>query len=611
MNSYKTKYAFLLILILFFSASVAQDSSALPEIDIDPAWPKDSVVLLVGQMESDGRFMQADSIQKALIYSMLDSLRLHTVSLKLVETELQACPADSLQELLHLNTRKACILLSLGNYPEAGSLFRANVENAKSLSQERLSINYGGLAMIFHNQAELDSAHKYSDLFLQMSRELKDTNKIAEALKIKGNLYWSAGDYRASLQTHLQAEGYCDSSLLGSLYNEIGRDYYYLKEDDSAFLFMQKAIGIRAAIGDSYGSCVSLGNIGQLYFSMNRMTEAWQYFDSCEHLAHSYNYMDMVAWMKKAKSTFCQKAGDYKEALTYYQSYSIISEELISDNNDVRFAIEKARSNAAFTRQSNRLLLQEREVDKLRNLRMTYVVLALSLLVLITVLSIIIIRLNARKRNLELRQRLKRMQMNPHFIFNSLNHLQQHILQNDVVASNRYLNRFSGLMRTALENSLEDLVPFAQEVDFIKKYLELEAMRFDERFQWKLELDEHLQTQSLKIPSMLLQPFIENAIWHGLLPKQEGQRLLEISFKLKDDVLQCEIRDNGIGRERSWQIRKKEQKDKKSLGIDISRQRLEALSKIYAKPFRMAFVDLKEGAEARGTMVRLEFPKIV
>ncbi len=178
---------------------------------------------------------------------------------------------------------------------------------------------------------------------------------------------------------------------------------------------------------------------------------------------------------------------------------------------------------------------------------------------------------------LETELRVNRALMNPHFVFNSLNTLQTFILKNENDRANNYLVKFSKLMRKILENNMTESISLEMEIDILRKYLDIENLRFEEMVIYTIRVDIGLRASAVNIPIMMLQPFIENAIWHGLLPKS-GKKTLEISFSpYQAGYIQCIIEDNGLGKQES----ERPDPDKKSLGIGFVEQRLQLFNKIH------------------------------
>jgi hypothetical protein len=202
-----------------------------------------------------------------------------------------------------------------------------------------------------------------------------------------------------------------------------------------------------------------------------------------------------------------------------------------------------------------------------------------------------------------------RAQMNPHFMFNTINSMQEVVLGNDDKTARIYFSDFAKMMRMILENSTQKLITIESEIAFLKLYLGFEKLRFKEKFEVKLEVDERLETTFIKIPAMLIQPFIENAINHGLLHKENNGVLLvkfeEILIDSKT-FLKCTIEDNGIGRDASKRLNDWKEKSHNSMATSVSSERIELLNSLMDDmEFSLSIIDLKEGEIALGTRVEL------
>lgn len=202
-----------------------------------------------------------------------------------------------------------------------------------------------------------------------------------------------------------------------------------------------------------------------------------------------------------------------------------------------------------------------------------------------------------------------RAQMNPHFVFNSLNSIQHFILTNKSNDAGKYLNKFARLMRMILNNSDKSQITVREEIEYLQLYMELEAMRFDNKFTWHIDISDDIDTDYIEIPAMLLQPYVENAILHGLTPRGEGGKL-EIILRMQGNTLLCRIRDNGIGRERARDMRQLSgRKDHRSLGMKITSDRLELINNLHGSQLSMTITDLKnEDGSPAGTQVDIFIP---
>lgn len=200
-----------------------------------------------------------------------------------------------------------------------------------------------------------------------------------------------------------------------------------------------------------------------------------------------------------------------------------------------------------------------------------------------------------------------RSQMNPHFIFNALNSVNSFIANNDERTANRYLTNFSTLMRSVLENSEQDFIPLEKEIQLLGLYLELEHTRFKDKFDFEVNIDKEIQINEFQIPPMLLQPYIENAIWHGLRYKKE-KGLLQINVnKINKESIEIAIIDNGIGREESKALKSKNQLMHKSKGMQNIKQRVVILNEMYKDKVDVFVNDLNE--DKTGTKVVLILKK--
>lgn len=217
------------------------------------------------------------------------------------------------------------------------------------------------------------------------------------------------------------------------------------------------------------------------------------------------------------------------------------------------------------------------------------------------------LKLKHEKELLELEAKALRAQMNPHFIFNSMNSIKSLINKNENDKAASYLTTFSKLIRTLFQNSDKREVSLYEELETCKFYTQLEKMRFGDKVEFVFNVDERIDLKDFKVPALILQPFIENAIWHGLIPKQTGG-IVTISVKKNDGAVQCIIEDNGIGREQSKQYKPQYEATYQSKGIGLTQSRLE-LDKLLNEREDAIFIIDKEDENGRseGTKVIISF----
>jgi hypothetical protein len=219
------------------------------------------------------------------------------------------------------------------------------------------------------------------------------------------------------------------------------------------------------------------------------------------------------------------------------------------------------------------------------------------------------LELNFEQQLAEIQMMALRAQMNPHFIFNCLNSIQLYTTSNDAAKASDYLNRFSQLIRLVLENSRSKQVTLSNELEALRLYLEMEAMRFKNKLRFTIEVEASLDNELIEIPPLLLQPYVENAIWHGLMHKPEGG-LVQVKVELlQEDCLLITISDDGIGRARARELKSLSATRHKSFGMKVTGERISLINRLYQTHTRVQVHDLTDASgHPAGTEVVLEIP---
>ena len=209
----------------------------------------------------------------------------------------------------------------------------------------------------------------------------------------------------------------------------------------------------------------------------------------------------------------------------------------------------------------------------------------------------------------ELEQKALRAQMNPHFIFNCLNSVQEFMLDNDALNANKYLSNFARLIRQTLDNSLQPLISVADEVRYLTTYLDLEEMRFKNNFRYSIQIDARIAPSQTFIPGMLLQPYVENAIRHGIQYKEGQQGQIEITLSLEHELLICTILDNGVGREAAQVFKTEQHIEYQSRGMQLTQERIDMLNKNLDPKIVVEVIDcMAADGTAAGTKIMICFP---
>jgi putative methionine-R-sulfoxide reductase with GAF domain/streptogramin lyase len=217
--------------------------------------------------------------------------------------------------------------------------------------------------------------------------------------------------------------------------------------------------------------------------------------------------------------------------------------------------------------------------------------------------------MDTQKKMAEVEMQALRAQMNPHFIFNCLNSINRYIVKSDQATASRYLTRFSKLIRLILDNSNSKNILLSNELEALGLYIEMEALRFDKKFAYDIHVARNINKDGIEVPPLIIQPYVENAIWHGLLQKEE-QGHLQVNISMKNEgMLECVIEDNGIGRERSKELKSKSATSRKSLGMKLTEDRLAILNKHTELNASVEIHDLKsDSGVALGTRVTILIP---
>lgn len=360
--------------------------------------------------------------------------------------------------------------------------------------------------------------------------------------------------------------------------------------------------------------------IANAYIAQDKYEQAIPYLEKSIVEADSDDDLIVQKDATRKLSEVYEYKGDFTKALQTYQAYvSVVDTLYIRKEQEISRA---ARFNREISTKQSRIkgLEQERELSQSKyDLALTeqqlvegnvrrqkWVIYSLIFgLILLGLTTFFFYRSNQQQKlaNNLLALKSLRSQMNPHFIFNALNSVNNYIAKSDERSANRYLSDFSTLMRSVLENSEEDFIPLSKELELLELYVKLEHSRFPDKFDYKVKLDEHIDVAAFQIPPMLLQPYIENAIWHGLRYREE-KGYLNIDLRQKDkDTIVITITDNGIGRKKSAQLKTQSQKKQKSKGMGNIKKRVAILNDMYKDKVDVRISDL----ETNGTGTKVLF----
>lgn len=517
------------------------------------------------------------------------------------------------------------VLVKLGNayllhkeYAESSKVLNEVVNSRKLNDKQRVEV-YINLGKDFEKLNE----PKKSLTWYEKALDLAKKNNFDNIVDINEGL----ANASMKLGRHKEAEGFIKNSL--SLNANGNFDSKKLRANNSAADFYNsnqlydKEIEIRK---DNLANAVALEKTGRIASDSIKLP-ILNYKIATAYIAQD-KYKEAIPYLKKsiieadkAKDIVVEKdatrklsealrtVGDFEKALESYQNYVDLvdtlylrKEQQISQaarfRNDIASKQERITSlEKEWRLQQSKMELayKNQELTVESNKRQQWTIYSLLLgLVLLGLLTLFIFRNNRQQKltNNLLALKSLRSQMNPHFIFNALNSVNHYIATNDERNANRFLSQFSSLMRSVLENSEEDVIPFSKELELLQLYTKLEHSRFKDKFDYVFQIDERIAIDSFMIPPMLLQPYVENAIWHGLRYREEKGELAIVVESLDNDKIQVRIKDNGIGRKKSAELKTANQKKQKSKGMDNIKKRIGIINDMYKDKVDVVVRDL-------------------
>lgn len=363
--------------------------------------------------------------------------------------------------------------------------------------------------------------------------------------------------------------------------------------------------------------------IANAYIAQDKYEEAIPYLERSIAAASSKSDLVVQKDATRKLSEVYRQQGEFDLALETYQKYVAVVDTLyVRKEQEISRA---ARLNREIAITQNRItgLEQERELSESKydlalaeqrlteesNKRQLWIIYSLVFgMFFMSLAAFFFYRSNQKQKlaNNLLALKSLRSQMNPHFIFNALNSVNNYISKHDERSANRYLSDFSTLMRTVLENSEEDFIGLPRELELLELYLKLEQSRFPDKFSYSIKVEDSVDREAYKIPPMLLQPYLENAIWHGLRYR-EKPGFLKVHLSQKNDTLVICIEDNGIGRRKSAALKTSHQKKQRSTAMDNIQKRIAILNDMYKNNISVTVKDLEE--DGTGTRVTLTLNK--
>ena len=506
---------------------------------------------------------------------------------------------------------------------------------AKAIKNDSLLAEcYWGFAAIYCSKRSFNIGIKYFEMAAQTYLKVQSYFEVANAYNNIGFSLLEMGDKKKALEyfkkellfarQHKQelAEAFALSNIGEALKDSLGHEKEALSliaEANQLFKKLNRPIYLAEG----------LASIGQEYLLKKRYLKALPYIQKAWNVRQKYNWPEILIEDNLDKNLYeiYKGLGQPKKALFYLERYntlldSSLKSEIQTQRDILKVQGEKEKQQVQINRLKNREIQQELTLQK-RTQNFLWVGLGL-----LTIIGVGLLwynrKLRLKNKDLEDKNEIirevthkiqeteitaLRAQMNPHFIFNCLNSIQLYTAQNNTEKATDYLNKFSRLIRLVLENSRSDKVSLENELETLRLYIEMEAMRFRGKVNFQINIAQNVDKDYIQIPPLLIQPFVENAIWHGLMHKEEGGTIRIEVTQPNDHLLRFDITDDGVGREKAAEFKSKSATQNKSFGMKVTAERIELINQLYNTATQVQIVDLKnKQGEATGTKVVVEIP---
>jgi tetratricopeptide (TPR) repeat protein len=488
-----------------------------------------------------------------------------------------------------------------GEYEQAFNVLRQSGEMADSANlPEMAKSQYLTLAGMFVSIEDYTDAERYFRLgWGEKLPKIMDPwdEMVYATLMTREQKYDSALYILNSFDTvHLPR------TLLRTYLATKGEYYLFREEYATALHYFLESLVFQRRMNDNNQIMRCLQDLARTYYGLGKDAEAFRYGREGLQLALQTKAKQNVRDGCRQLYLLYDRNGKADSAYAYFKRYIALKDSVLSDWSKLQFA-------SYGYEQQIKLLNKDRALSDacLREEMMTKNLLLAGILVLLLLGGVYIWIVRLKRRNEEhrrkqaegeleiqrlegerskaaLQQRAKeleiqalRSQMNPHFIFNCLNAINRFILGHETEAASDYLTKFSRLMRMIMNHSRHSYIPLAEEIEMLQLYLGMEQLRFKNAFDYRIDVDPDLDTDEVRIPPLLVQPFVENAVWHGLMHKDERGSLL-VRLRVDGDMLTCVVRDNGVGRKRAGMLKSKSAEKHKSMGLQITAERMALLT---------------------------------
>lgn len=472
-----------------------------------------------------------------------------------------------------------------------------------------------------------DSAYKQFKEVMQIEQKRENPKGVGAVQNSMGKVMMRRGQQGKALdyfkQSKQQAVKAKDKDLETEALSNIAKVYEKQNNIEEEIETRKEIVDIATQERNKEQLTKANLDLANTYIKNKKPEKALQYAKSTVKISKESENLEQQSNALKLMSNIYSKMGNYSKALKIYKDYvasvdkiyKLKEKELLDLNNKTKILRNKQQRINLLEKDIEikngriNLLIQTDKLNQQKSQTQTITIYSLIIILIILLTgSVLILRSSNQKRKANNLLALKslRSQMNPHFIFNALNSVNSFISTNDERLANKYLSDFSMLMRTVLEKSQLDFIQLSTEIQILELYLKLEHFRFKDKFEYMFNIDESISTEEFQIPPMLIQPYIENAVWHGLRYK-ESMGTLKVKIDSLNNGIRIKVTDDGIGREKSKEIKTKNQKKTNSTALKNIDNRIRILNEVYKIDIKVSIDDLDKN-NREGTVVTIDIP---
>lgn len=526
--------------------------------------------------------------------------------------------------MLHVYNNLGNLMTNTGDYSASLHYYNKVLGLAENLHKiELIALASNNLAIVYFDWSNFDLALEYYRKSLRLVQQTNDSMKEAAIFNNIGELYRETGQHDSALSYYQQALALASKThnkkSMMNAYLNLGDIMKLRKLDTKAFDYYRQASELSNEIQSDYGKAYALIQSSALFTRQNDFETAAKLAHEGLQLSQQQKHAKLQKEAHHQLFTYYESKGQSAEALKHFLKYTSIKDTLFNQTSRkeiirLRAEYETEKKEREIAQLNEEKALQQLEIDRQKNLQIITILIALTLLSAAAFfhsrsrIKQLAINNKLEKQKYEVEQKLLRAQINPHFIFNSLNSIQGYIIGNHIDKAQTFLGKFALLIRLILENSRKSLVSVEDEFNTLRLNLELEQMRFGNSFNFSLSVEDSIDIANTFIPPMLVQPFVENSIIHGIRSK-EKDGFINIKLYKEPNALIAIVSDNGVGREASRSKRGHALKPHNSLGQKLTHERLELFGAKNGKNYGFEVIDLMDQTGLpSGTEVRIVMP---